>query len=189
MAILDPKQTPLLISRRELFQRLGLVTAGVLTTGIATACAAETQPSGGEDGGAGGAGAPPAPQPEPGEFSEEQAAAQLEVIQRGYNAFNEGNIDSIGELFTEDATWLLHDPDRTRVHTRIEGRDAIVDFLRNAREHFGAEILDMFPWQGGFALAQQIDQVTAAAFSFQDERVHLVGCCDQGAYTGLVQRP
>jgi len=47
----------------------------------------------------------------------------VEIIRRGYQAFNLGDLKALGELFDEKATW--HSPGRSPLSGNFKGREAV----------------------------------------------------------------
>lgn len=52
-----------------------------------------------------------------------QTAKNAEVIRRGYAAFNVGDIETLTEIFDENASW--HTPGRSSIAGDKRGRDAV----------------------------------------------------------------
>ncbi|MET1036255.1 MAG: nuclear transport factor 2 family protein [Arthrobacter sp.] len=55
------------------------------------------------------------------------AAENAEVVRRGYEAFNAGDMATLGELFAEDAVWSV--PGRGVLSGTKHGRDAILAYF------------------------------------------------------------
>jgi ketosteroid isomerase-like protein len=68
-----------------------------------------------------------------------------ELVRRGFDAFNTGDIDTIRELFDQDAVW--HAPGRNPLAGDHQGVDAILGFFARAMEvtggTFRAELHDV----------------------------------------------
>lgn len=56
------------------------------------------------------------------------SAENVELVRRGYEAFNAGDMETLSELFAEDAVWLA--PGNGALSGRKEGRDAILSYFR-----------------------------------------------------------
>ena len=52
-----------------------------------------------------------------------QAEQNLEIVRRGYEAFNTADMAALTELFAEDAAW--HTPGRSPIAGDHQGRDAV----------------------------------------------------------------
>jgi len=55
-------------------------------------------------------------------------SANVEIVRRGYAAFNAGDLEALGQIFDAGATW--HTPGRSARAGDRQGRDAVFD-------HFG----------------------------------------------------
>lgn len=55
------------------------------------------------------------------------AATDLDLVRQGYAAFIAGDLAALGELFAEDATWVV--PGSSPTSGTKEGRDAIMAYL------------------------------------------------------------
>ena len=60
--------------------------------------------------------------------SEMGTGENVDLIRRGYEAFNAGDMDTLSGLFAEDAVWLA--PGNGSLSGRKEGRDAILAYFR-----------------------------------------------------------
>ena len=49
------------------------------------------------------------------------------IMQRAYDAFNSGDLDTVGEIFDENVVWHL--PGRSSMATDYEGRDAVLAYF------------------------------------------------------------
>ena len=80
-----------------------------------------------------------------------QAEQNVEVVRRGYEAFNTADMATLTELFAEDAAW--HTPGRSPIAGDHRGRDAVfAQFGRYGGETegtFTAELLAMFDGEDG----------------------------------------
>lgn len=52
----------------------------------------------------------------------------VDLVRRGYEAFNAGDMDTLRELFAEDAVWLA--PGNGALSGRKEGREAILAYFQ-----------------------------------------------------------
>lgn len=55
------------------------------------------------------------------------ADTDLDVVRKGYAAFIAGDLDTLGELFAEDATWVV--PGNGPLSGAKQGRDAILAYF------------------------------------------------------------
>jgi ketosteroid isomerase-like protein len=56
------------------------------------------------------------------------AGENVELVRRGYEAFNAGDMDTLRELFAEDAVWFA--PGNGTLSGRKEGRGTILAYFR-----------------------------------------------------------
>ncbi|MDQ0850421.1 ketosteroid isomerase-like protein [Arthrobacter sp. B3I9] len=56
------------------------------------------------------------------------AGENVELVRRGYEAFNAGDMDTLRELFAEDAVWFA--PGNGTLSGRKEGRERILAYFR-----------------------------------------------------------
>ena len=67
------------------------------------------------------------------------------IMQRAYEAFNSGDLDTVGEIFDENVVWHL--PGRSSMATDYEGRDAVLAYFGRIGQEtagtFRAELEDL----------------------------------------------
>jgi ketosteroid isomerase-like protein len=111
------------------------------------------------------------------------AKEDAELIRRGYEAFNKGDMDTLTELFDEDAVW--HTPGTSSIAGEHEGREAaFTQFGRYGGETggtFKAELRYVLADDDGHAVGihhnsaqrggKQLDVDCALVFEIRDGRV------------------
>jgi uncharacterized protein len=74
------------------------------------------------------------------------AEENLEIMRRGYEAFNAGDMDTLNEVFDENIVWHL--PGRSSMAKDYEGRDATLSYFGQIGEKtdgtFQAELQQLF---------------------------------------------
>jgi uncharacterized protein len=74
------------------------------------------------------------------------AEENLEIMRRGYEAFNAGDMDTLNEVFDESIVWHL--PGRSSMAKDYEGRDATLAYFGQLGEKtdgtFQAELQQLF---------------------------------------------
>jgi ketosteroid isomerase-like protein len=79
------------------------------------------------------------------------------IVQRGYEAFNTADMDTLTELFHEDAAW--HVAGRSPLANDYEGRDAAFGFFGQIGEQtdgtFRAEVQQLFAGEDGRVVGLQ----------------------------------
>jgi len=105
------------------------------------------------------------------------------LVRRGYEAFNAGDIETLTELFDENASW--HTPGRSPLAGDNEGRDAVfTQFGRYGGETggtFKATLLHVLTGDGGRVVGlhhntaerngKQLDVYCCIVFELEDGRV------------------
>jgi uncharacterized protein len=110
------------------------------------------------------------------------AADDAEVVRRGYEAFNTGDLTTLGALFAEDAVW--HVPGRGALSGTKNGRYAILAFFREVGERsqgtFRANVRDIVAGENHTVGIHQgqatrdgktLDLATAVVFVLRDGQV------------------
>jgi hypothetical protein len=110
------------------------------------------------------------------------AAENAEVVRRGYEAFNAGDLAALSDLFAEDAVWYA--AGRGVLSGAKQGRDAILAYFGElgARSHgsFQAAVQDIVGGEGHTVGIQQshaenngktMDLATAIVFVIRDGKV------------------
>ena len=73
------------------------------------------------------------------------ADENVAIMQRAYDAFNSGDLDTVGEIFDESVVWHL--PGRSSMATDYEGRDAVLAYFGQIGQEtagtFRAELEDL----------------------------------------------
>lgn len=59
-----------------------------------------------------------------------------DALKRGYEAFNNGDIDTVREIFAEDISWEGPNTEGVPMSGRHEGRDAVLQALGSIGESF-----------------------------------------------------
>jgi uncharacterized protein len=79
------------------------------------------------------------------------------IMQRAYDAFNAGDIDTLTELFDEGAVWHL--PGRSSMANDYQGRDAILAYFGQIGQETGgtfqAELQQLFAGDDGRVIGLQ----------------------------------
>jgi len=88
------------------------------------------------------------------------AAENAELVRRGYEAFNAGDLETLGELFAEDAVW--HAAGSGPLSGTKQGRDAVMAYFgelgARSQGSFQATVQDVV---GGESHTVGIQQTTA----------------------------
>ncbi len=66
------------------------------------------------------------------------AAENVAIMQRAYDAFNTGDLDTLNEIFDGNAVWHL--PGKSKYADDYQGADAILELLRPARTGDGRHV-------------------------------------------------
>ena len=66
------------------------------------------------------------------------ATGDIEVVRRGFAAFSAGDMATLNELFTDDATWLV--PGTGPLSGAKEGRDAVLAFFGELMTRSGGSL-------------------------------------------------
>jgi ketosteroid isomerase-like protein len=114
-----------------------------------------------------------------GEVSEMGAAENAELVRRGYEAFNTGDLATLGELFAEDAVWYA--AGSGVLSGTKQGRDAILAYFgelgARSQGSFKVTVQDIIGGENHTVGIQQshaesngktMDQPTAIAFVARD---------------------
>jgi|SRR5918911_1538197 ketosteroid isomerase-like protein len=59
-----------------------------------------------------------------------------DALKRGYDAFNQGDIDTVSEIFADDITWEGPNTEGVPMSGKNEGKDAVLQALGNIGENF-----------------------------------------------------
>lgn len=110
------------------------------------------------------------------------AGENAEVVRRGYEAFNAGDLAALGELFAEDAVW--HAAGSGALSGTKQGRDAILAYFgelgARSQGSFQAEVKDIVGGESHTVGIQQsraendgktMDLATAIVFVLRDGKV------------------
>lgn len=110
------------------------------------------------------------------------AQENAELIRRGYEAFNAGDINTLAELFTEDAVWYA--AGSGVLSGKKEGRDAVLAYFgelgSRSQGTFQATVQDIVGGEQHTVGIQQshaqnngktLDAATAIAFVLRDGKV------------------
>lgn len=117
-----------------------------------------------------------------GEVSDMGATENAELVRRGYEAFNAGDLATLGELFAEDAVWY---PAGSGVLSGTkQGRDAILAYFADlgarSQGSFHVTVRDIVGGENHTVGIQQsraesngktLDLATAIAFVLRDGKV------------------
>lgn len=119
---------------------------------------------------------------EDGEVRNMGAAENAELVRRGYEAFNAGDLAALGELFAEDAVWYA--PGSGVLSGTKQGRDAIFAYFgelgARSQGSFHATVLDIVGGENHTVGIHQshaesngktLDLGTAIAFVLRDGKV------------------
>ncbi|MBP2385680.1 nuclear transport factor 2 family protein [Paeniglutamicibacter kerguelensis] len=119
---------------------------------------------------------------EDGEVPDMGAAENAELIRRGYEAFNAGDLAALGELFAEDAVWYA--PGSGVLSGTKQGRDAIFAYFgelgARSQGTFQATVQDIVGGENHTVGIHQshaesngktLDLATAIAFVLRDGKV------------------
>jgi len=112
-----------------------------------------------------------------------QAEQNVEVVRRGYEAFNTADMAALTELFAEDAAW--HTPGRSPIAGDHRGRDAVfAQFGRYGGDTggtFRAELQQLFAAEDGRVIGlhhnsgerngKQLDTDCCIVFEVKDGRI------------------
>lgn len=117
-----------------------------------------------------------------GEVSDMGAAENAELVRRGYEAFNAGDLATLGELFAEDAVWYA--AGSGALSGTKEGRDAVLAYFgelgARSQGSFQAIVQDIVGGENHTVGIQQshaesngrtLDVATAIAFVLRDGKV------------------
>lgn len=110
------------------------------------------------------------------------AAENVELVRRGYEAFNAGDLSTLSELFAEDAVWYV--AGRGVLSGTKQGRDAILGYFRElgsrSQGSFQATVRDIVGGENHTVGLQQshaesngktLDVATAIAFVIRDDTI------------------
>ncbi|MFF5791160.1 nuclear transport factor 2 family protein [Paeniglutamicibacter sp. NPDC012692] len=110
------------------------------------------------------------------------AAENAELVRRGYEAFNAGDLAALGELFAEDAIW--YSPGSGALSGTKQGRDAVFAYFgeleKRSRGSFQATLRDIVGGENHTVGLQQsraenngktLDMATAIVFVLRDGKV------------------
>ena len=110
------------------------------------------------------------------------AAENAEVVRRGYEAFNAGDLTALGELFAEDAVWYA--AGSGVLSGKKQGREAILAYFgelgARSQGSFQATVKDIIGGENHTVGIQQshaesngktLDVATAIAFVLRDGKV------------------
>lgn len=78
------------------------------------------------------------PDNDDGEVVEMGTEENAELVRRGYEAFNAGDMATLNELFAEDAVWDA--PGNGALSGRKEGRDAILAYFKELGTRSGGQL-------------------------------------------------
>src|SRR5919205_4433589 len=59
-----------------------------------------------------------------------------DALKRGYDAFNQGDIDTVSEIFADDITWEGPNTEGVPMSGKNEGKDAVLQALGQIGESF-----------------------------------------------------
>ena len=117
-----------------------------------------------------------------GEVFNMGAAENAELVRRGYEAFNAGDLATLGELFAEDAVWYA--AGSGVLSGTKQGRDAILAYFgelgARSQGSFQATVLDIVGGENHTVGIQQsraesngktMDLATAIAFVLRDGKI------------------
>ena len=110
------------------------------------------------------------------------AAENAELVRRGYGAFNAGDLDTLRELFAEDAVW--HAAGSSALSGTKRGRDAVMAYFgelgARSQGTFRADVQDIVGGENHTVGIQQthaenngktLDMATAIVFVLRDGKV------------------
>jgi ketosteroid isomerase-like protein len=110
------------------------------------------------------------------------AAENAELVRRGYEAFNAGNLAALGELFAEDAVWYA--AGSGPLSGKKQGREAVLAYFgelgARSQGSFQATVQDIVGGENHTVGIQQshaenngktLDVATAIAFVLRDGKV------------------
>lgn len=111
------------------------------------------------------------------------AEENVAVMQRGYDAFNTGDMDTLVEVFDENMVWHL--PGRSSFADDYQGRDATLAYFGQLAEQtngtFRAELQQLCPGEDGTVVGIQtstgdrngkhLEVVNCIVFRLEDGRV------------------
>ena len=85
------------------------------------------------------------------------AEENVAIMQRAYDAFNSGDIDTVAEIFDESAVWHL--PGRSSMANDYQGRDATLAYFGQIAQKTGgtfqAELQQLFAGDDGRVIGLQ----------------------------------
>ncbi|QCB96131.1 hypothetical protein E5206_03650 [Arthrobacter sp. PAMC25564] len=110
------------------------------------------------------------------------AAENAELVRRGYEAFNAGDIPTLSEIFAEDAVW--HVAGSGVLSGKKQGRDAVLAYFgelgARTQGHFQADVQDIIGGENHTVGIQQtrgesngktLDLATVITFVIRDGKV------------------
>jgi uncharacterized protein (TIGR02246 family) len=96
----------------------------------------------------------------------------VELVRRGYEAFNAGDMETLSELFAEDAVWLA--PGNGTLSGRKEGRDAILAYFRElgtrSEGHLKVTVQDIIDGEN-YTVALQHNRAESSGKSLDEDGV------------------
>ncbi|MET4137107.1 nuclear transport factor 2 family protein [Pseudarthrobacter sp. PvP090] len=105
-------------------------------------------------------------------------AENVELVRRGYEAFNAGDMATLGEIFAEDAVW--HAAGNGVLSGTKQGRDAVLAYFgelgARSEGSFQADVQDIVGGEEHTVAIQQthsktLDMGTVIAFVVRDGRI------------------